>query len=226
MSAALEPGWLAVLDQEFEKDYMKSLKSFLQEEKVKGATVYPKGADIFNALNTTPFDQVKVVILGQDPYHGTGQAHGLSFSVQRGIATPPSLKNIYKELETDIDNFKTPNHGNLTHWAEQGVLLLNATLTVRASEAGSHQNRGWEIFTDEIIKSLSAKKEHVVFLLWGKYAQAKVALIDQKKHYVLTAAHPSPFSAYTGFFGSRHFSKTNQLLIQNNLEPVDWNLPA
>lgn len=226
MSAALEPGWLAVLDQEFEKDYMKSLKSFLQEEKVKGATVYPKGADIFNALNTTPFDQVKVVILGQDPYHGTGQAHGLSFSVQRGVATPPSLKNIYKELETDVNGFKTPNHGNLTHWAEQGVLLLNATLTVRASEAGSHQNRGWEIFTDEIIKSLSAKKEHVVFLLWGKYAQAKVALIDQKKHYVLTAAHPSPFSAYTGFFGSRHFSKTNQLLIQNNLEPVDWNLPA
>lgn len=226
MSAALEPGWLAVLDQEFEKDYMKNLKSFLKEEKERGATVYPKGQDIFNALNTTPFDQVKVVILGQDPYHGTGQAHGLSFSVQRGMTVPPSLKNIYKELETDIDGFKSPPHGNLTHWAEQGVLLLNATLTVRAAEAGSHQNRGWEIFTDEIIKSLSEKSEHIVFLLWGKYAQQKAALIDQKKHYVLTAAHPSPFSAYNGFFGSRHFSKANQLLIQNNLKPIDWNLPV
>ncbi|MDQ0965532.1 uracil-DNA glycosylase [Flavobacterium sp. W4I14] len=226
MSAALEPGWLAVLEEEFEKDYMKSLKSFLQEEKNKGATVYPKGTDIFNALNTTPFDRVKVVILGQDPYHGAGQAHGLSFSVQRGVAVPPSLKNIYKELETDIEGFKAPNHGHLTHWAEQGVLLLNATLTVRASEAGSHQNRGWEIFTDEIIKALSQKREHIVFLLWGKYAQQKAALIDQKKHYVLTAAHPSPFSAYNGFFGSKHFSKANQLLVQNNLSPIDWNLPA
>lgn len=226
MSAALEPGWLAVLEEEFEKDYMIKLKSFLQEEKQRGATIYPKGADMFNALNTTPFDQVKVVILGQDPYHGTGQAHGLSFSVQRGVAVPPSLKNIYKELETDIEGFKTPNHGHLTHWAEQGVLLLNATLTVRASEAGSHQNQGWEIFTDEIIKALSEKREHIVFLLWGKYAQQKAALIDQKKHYVLTAAHPSPFSAYNGFFGSKHFSKANQLLVQNNLKPIDWNLPA
>ncbi|WP_343522084.1 uracil-DNA glycosylase [Pedobacter sp.] len=226
MSAALEPGWLAVLEEEFEKDYMKSLKSFLLEEKNKGVTVYPKGADIFNALNTTPFDKVKVVILGQDPYHGAGQAHGLSFSVQRGVAVPPSLKNIYKELESDIEGFKSPNHGHLTHWAEQGVLLLNATLTVRASEAGSHQNRGWEIFTDEIIKALSQKREHIVFLLWGKYAQQKAALIDQKKHYVLTAAHPSPFSAYNGFFGSKHFSKANQLLVQNNLKPIDWNLPA
>ena len=225
MSAALELGWLAVLNGEFEKDYMKSLKSFLKDEKESGAIVYPKNADIFNALNTTPFDQVKVVILGQDPYHGIGQAHGLSFSVQRGVSVPPSLKNIYKELETDFKGFKTPKHGQLTHWAEQGVLLLNATLTVRASEAGSHQNRGWEIFTDEIIKSLSEKREHIVFLLWGKYAQQKAALIDQKKHYVLTAAHPSPFSAYNGFFGSKHFSKANQLLIQNNQTPIDWNLP-
>jgi uracil-DNA glycosylase len=224
MSAALEPGWLAVLQQEFEKDYMKSLKAFLQDEKQNGKLVYPKGADIFNALNTTPFDEVKVVILGQDPYHGTGQAHGLSFSVQKGIATPPSLKNIYKELETDIEGFKTPNHGNLTHWASQGVLLLNATLTVRAAEAGSHQNRGWEIFTDEIIKALSEKRKHIVFLLWGKYAQQKATLIDEKKHYVLTAAHPSPFSAYNGFFGSKHFSKANQLLIQNNLTPIDWKI--
>nr|WP_199157619.1 uracil-DNA glycosylase [Pedobacter sp. ASV2] len=226
MSASLEPGWLAVLNQEFEKDYMIKLKAFLQDEKQNNKVIYPKGADIFNALNTTPFDEVKVVILGQDPYHGVGQAHGLSFSVQRGMTVPPSLKNIYKELETDIEGFKTPNHGNLTHWAEQGVLLLNATLTVRASEAGSHQNQGWEIFTDEIIKALSQKREHLVFLLWGKYAQQKAALIDEKKHYVLTAAHPSPFSAYNGFFGSKHFSKTNQLLIQNNITPIDWQLPA
>ena len=224
MSAALEPGWLTVLEEEFEKDYMKSLKGFLLEEKEKGNTVYPKGTDIFNALNTTPFDKVKVVILGQDPYHGAGQAHGLSFSVQKGVAVPPSLKNMYKELETDIDGFKTPGHGNLTHWAEQGVLLLNATLTVRASEAGSHQKRGWEIFTDEIIKALSQKREHIVFLLWGKYAQQKAELIDARKHHVLMAAHPSPFSAYNGFFGSKHFSKTNQLLVQDNLTPIDWKL--
>ena len=226
MSAALEPGWLSVLEQEFEKDYMIDLKSFLKSEKDEGVNIYPKNADIFNALNTTPFDKVKVVILGQDPYHGAGQAHGLSFSVQRGVAVPPSLKNIYKELESDIEEFKAPNHGHLTHWAEQGVLLLNATLTVRASTPGSHQNRGWEIFTDEIIKAISQKLEHVVFLLWGKYAQQKATLIDQKKHYVLTSAHPSPFSAHTGFLGSRPFSKTNQLLIQNNLKPIDWNLPA
>lgn len=226
MSAALEPGWLSVLEQEFEKDYMINLKSFLKAEKDAGVNIYPKNADIFNALNTTPFDKVKMVILGQDPYHGAGQAHGLSFSVQRGVAVPPSLKNIYKELESDIEGFKAPNHGHLTHWAEQGVLLLNATLTVRASTPGSHQNRGWEIFTDEIIKAISQKLEHVVFLLWGKYAQQKATLIDQKKHYVLTSAHPSPFSAHTGFLGSRPFSKTNQLLIQNNLKPIDWNLPA
>ncbi|UKT65141.1 uracil-DNA glycosylase [Pedobacter mucosus] len=225
MSAAIEPGWLAVLDEEFEKDYMKTLKSFLLEEKQTGKIVYPKGGDIFNALNTTPFDKVKVVILGQDPYHGIGQAHGLSFSVQRGIAVPPSLKNIYKELETDIKDFSPPGHGNLIHWAEQGVLLLNATLTVRASEPASHQNKGWEIFTDEIIKALSKKREHIVFLLWGKYAQQKATLIDEKKHYILTAAHPSPFSAFHGFFGSKHFSKANQLLIQNNLTPIDWKLP-
>jgi len=224
MSPALEASWLAVLEQEFEKDYMKGLKTFLQQEKEKGATIYPKGADIFNALNTTPFSEVKVVILGQDPYHGIGQAHGLSFSVQRGIPVPPSLKNIYKELESDIEGFKAPAHGHLTQWAEQGVLLLNATLTVRASEAASHQNQGWEIFTDEIIKALSEKREHIVFLLWGKYAQAKAALIDQTKHYVLKAPHPSPFSAYTGFLGSKHFSKTNQLLIQSNQKPINWKL--
>ncbi|GGI28547.1 uracil-DNA glycosylase [Pedobacter mendelii] len=224
MSAAIEHSWLAVLEEEFEKDYMKTLKVFLLEEKENGNQVYPRGNDIFNALNTTPFDKVKIVILGQDPYHGVNQAHGLSFSVQKGVAIPPSLKNIYKELETDIEGFKPPQHGNLMHWAEQGVLLLNATLTVRASEAGSHQNRGWEIFTDEIIKALSNKREHIVFLLWGKYAQQKASLIDEKKHYVLKAAHPSPFSAYNGFFGSKHFSKANQLLVQNNLTPIDWTI--
>ncbi|RYE53308.1 MAG: uracil-DNA glycosylase [Sphingobacteriales bacterium] len=224
MSVGLEPGWKSVLDEEFGKDYMKALKTFLLEEKNLGNTVYPKGGDIFNALNYTPFDKVKVVILGQDPYHGAGQAHGLSFSVKKGTAVPPSLKNIYKELETDIPGFKQPAHGELTKWAEQGVLLLNATLTVRASTPGSHQLKGWETFTDTIIKALSEKKKHVVFLLWGKYAKDKSSLIDQKKHYILTAAHPSPFSAYNGFFGSGHFSKANQLLVQNNLEPVDWTL--
>ncbi|WP_129713642.1 uracil-DNA glycosylase [Pedobacter sp. SYP-B3415] len=224
MSVNLEPGWLAVLEQEFEKNYMVNLRAFLEEEKHKGMKIYPKGSEIFNALNTTSFDNVKVVILGQDPYHGAGQAHGLSFSVQKGVVIPPSLKNIYKELEADIPGFRTPAHGNLTHWAEQGVLLLNATLTVRASEAGSHQKRGWENFTDEIIRALSAKKKNVVFLLWGRYAQEKAALIDETKHHILKAAHPSPFSVHNGFFGSRHFSKTNELLRQHNLKPIDWQI--
>ncbi|TDG35039.1 uracil-DNA glycosylase [Pedobacter changchengzhani] len=224
MSATIEPGWLAVLNEEFEKDYMKSLKSFLQDEKTRGYEIFPKGSDIFNALNSTRFDDVKVVILGQDPYHGVGQAHGLSFSVQKGTTIPPSLKNIYKELTTDIEGFYTPTHGNLTQWAQQGVLLLNATLTVRASEPGSHQKRGWEIFTDEVIKALSEKRENIVFLLWGKYAQQKASLIDQKKHHVLTAPHPSPFSVHTGFYGSNHFSKANKLLIKNNLKPIDWQI--
>jgi len=200
MSVALEKSWLKVLDQEFDKAYMKNLKAFLLEEKQKGATVYPKGGDIFNALDHTPFDKVKVVILGQDPYHGTGQAHGLSFSVQKGITVPPSLKNIYNELSVDIPGFEIPGHGNLTKWADEGVLLLNATLTVRAHEAGSHQGKGWEVFTDTIISKLSEQREGIVFLLWGRYAQNKSELIDTKKHTVLKAAHPSPFSAYNGFF--------------------------
>lgn len=224
MSAALEPGWLSVLESEFEKKYMKDLKSFLLQEKEAGITVFPKGADIFNAFNYTPFDKVEVVILGQDPYHGDGQAHGLSFSVQKDITVPPSLKNIYKELETDIDGFKTPNHGNLSQWANEGVLLLNATLTVRAHQAGSHQGKGWEAFTDQAISQLSAKKTGLVFLLWGKFAQNKAILIDEQKHTVIKSAHPSPFSAYNGFFGSQPFSKTNAALIEQGKKPINWQI--
>ncbi|MEE1943887.1 uracil-DNA glycosylase [Pedobacter sp. KR3-3] len=224
MATALEPSWLHVLEGEFEKPYMKSLKSFLLEEKQKGFTVYPKNADIFNAFNHTPFDKVKVVILGQDPYHGQGQAHGLSFSVQRGIVVPPSLKNMYKELAEEFSEYKIPNHGDLTAWADQGVLLLNATLTVRAHEAGSHQNRGWETFTDHVISVLSEKRTGLVFLLWGRYAQQKESLIDTQKHFVLKAAHPSPFSAYNGFFGSKHFAKANEILQKEGLTPIDWQI--
>lgn len=224
MAAALEPSWLNVLGAELEKTYMKDLKSFLLEEKQKGFTVFPKGADIFNAFNHTPFDQVKVVILGQDPYHGQGQAHGLSFSVQKGIPVPPSLKNMYKELADEYPDFKIPNHGELTSWADQGVLLLNATLTVRAHEAGSHQKRGWEIFTDFVISELSNRRSGIVFLLWGKFAQQKAALIDTKKHFVLAAAHPSPFSAYNGFFGCNHFKKANEILVKQGLDEVNWQI--
>ncbi len=222
--AALEPGWLNVLSEELEKPYMKELKSFLLEEKQKGFTIYPNNAAIFNAFNHTSFENVKVVILGQDPYHGQNQAHGLSFSVQKGIAIPPSLKNIYKELSEEYSDFKIPSHGNLTTWADQGVLLLNATLTVRAHEAGSHQNKGWEKFTDHVISTLSEKKKGIVFLLWGKYAQQKESLIDSNKHFILKAAHPSPFSAYNGFFGSNHFTKTNQILEKEGLGKIDWQV--
>lgn len=224
MSISIEESWLKVLNDEFEKPYMKSLRAFLLEEKQNGYTVYPKSSDTFNALNHTPFDKVKVVILGQDPYHGTGQAHGLSFSVQKGIAVPPSLKNMYKELSTDVPGFNIPNHGNLTQWADEGVLLLNATLTVRAHEAGSHQKRGWEIFTDKIITELSEKRSGLVFLLWGKYAQDKAMLIDQHKHTIITAAHPSPFSAYRGFLGSGPFSKANAKLIEQGQSPINWQI--
>ncbi|MES2653516.1 MAG: uracil-DNA glycosylase [Bacteroidota bacterium] len=225
MSTTLEPSWLNVLGQEFEKPYLKTLKSFLLEEKQKGFSVYPKGADIFNAFNHTPFDQVKVVILGQDPYHGTNQAHGLSFSVQKGMVVPPSLKNIYKELASEFPDFTIPTHGNLTSWADQGVLLLNATLTVRAHEAGSHQNKGWETFTDKVISELSNQRAGIVFLLWGRYAQQKESLIDSNKHHILKAAHPSPFSAYNGFFGSGHFTKANAFLAAQGLEAINWGIP-
>jgi uracil-DNA glycosylase len=224
MTATLEQSWLQVLEKEFEQEYMKSLKEFLMTEKQDGKTIYPKNADIFNAFKHTPFDKVKVVILGQDPYHGPHQAHGLSFSVQKGIKPPPSLKNIFKELTTDLEDFQPPVHGDLTKWADQGVLLLNATLTVRAQEPGSHQGKGWEIFTDRVITELSRQKKGIVFLLWGKYAQDKSLLIDASRHTLLKAAHPSPFSAHRGFLGCRHFSMANHKLQEQGMAPIDWRL--
>lgn len=218
----LEQGWKEVLKEEFDKPYFPALKEFLVKERSK-YTVYPPGPQIFAAFNQTPFDQVKVVILGQDPYHGPGQAHGLCFSVPAGIAPPPSLINIFKELKTDLD-IPFPGHGNLEKWARQGVLLLNATLTVQANNAGSHQKKGWEIFTDRAIELLSQKRKNLVFILWGNYARQKTAIIDTSKHLVLTAVHPSPLSASRGFFGCRHFSLTNEYLIQHQIEPIDWNL--
>jgi uracil-DNA glycosylase len=224
MAIALEPSWLAVLQEEFEKPYMTNLKKFLQNEKDAGQIVYPKNADIFRAFNDTPFDKVKVVILGQDPYHGPNQAHGLSFSVQKGIAIPKSLINIYKELATDIPGFTKPAHGNLEEWAKQGVLLLNATLTVRAGEAASHQKKGWEIFTDEVIHKLSAKRAGLVFILWGAYAQSKIPLIDQSKHHIIKSVHPSPLSVERGFWGSKPFSKANAYLEKEGKRPIDWQI--
>lgn len=224
MSIALEPSWLAVLKDEFEKPYMAQLRKFLQAEKEAGQVVYPKNADIFRAFNDTPFNQVKVVILGQDPYHGPNQAHGLSFSVQKGIAIPKSLINIYKELATDIPGFVKPAHGNLESWAKQGVLLLNATLTVRAGEAASHQKKGWEIFTDEVIRQLSEKRKGIVFILWGAYAQSKIPLIDQNKHHTIKSVHPSPLSVERGFWGSKPFSKANAYLEKEGKEPIDWQI--
>jgi len=224
MAVALEPSWLQVLGDEFDKDYMVKLRQFLKEEKEAGYTIYPKNSDIFNAFNKTSFTDLKVVILGQDPYHGANQAHGLSFSVQKGITPPPSLKNIYKELQTDIPGFVIPTTGDLTHWAEQGVLLLNATLTVRAGTPGSHQKRGWEQFTDAVIKTISDKKEGIVFILWGSYAQAKAELIDQTKHFIIKSPHPSPFSADRGFFGSKPFSKTNEILRKEGKKEINWQI--
>ncbi|PPK99597.1 uracil-DNA glycosylase [Parapedobacter indicus] len=223
MSIQLESSWKAVLAPEFAKPYMQQLKGFLQEEK-KEHTVFPPSNLIFNAFDHTPFDKVKVVILGQDPYHNVGQAHGLSFSVPQGVAIPPSLRNMYQELSTDIAGFRIPTHGDLTAWANRGVLLLNATLTVRAHTAGAHQGKGWEAFTDKAIAELSARRTGIVFLLWGRYAKNKAALIDYRKHHILTAAHPSPFSAYNGFFGCKHFSKANAFLIKEGLEPIDWQV--
>jgi uracil-DNA glycosylase len=224
MAIELEPSWLEVLGDEFDKNYMVQLRQFLKNEKQAGSKIYPKGSDIFNAFNKTPFDKVEVVILGQDPYHGENQAHGLSFSVQKGIAIPPSLRNIYKELETDIPGFKIPTHGDLTEWAEQGVLLLNATLTVKAGMPASHQKKGWEEFTDKVIKMISDKKEGVVFILWGAFAQAKAELIDKTKHHIIKSPHPSPFSADRGFFGSRPFSKTNEILESEGKKAIDWQI--
>ncbi|HEY9114989.1 MAG TPA: uracil-DNA glycosylase [Bacteroidales bacterium] len=218
----MEESWFEALHDEFEKPYFLLLKDFLKVEKNK-FPIFPPGSQIFNAFQFTPLPSVKVVILGQDPYHGPGQAHGLCFSVPDGIQPPPSLVNIFKEIEADL-KIKSPTSGNLEKWAKQGVLLLNATLTVRSGQAGSHQGKGWEIFTDKVIETISELRAGVVFLLWGKYAQAKTSLIDKTKHFILTSSHPSPLSVYRGFSGCKHFSQTNRILQQHGLEAIDWNL--
>jgi uracil-DNA glycosylase len=225
MDVQIEKSWKEVLKKEFSKAYFKEIVAFLKIEKIQGKTIYPPGSLIFNAFNLTPLDNVKVVLLGQDPYHGHGQAHGLCFSIQDGIQPPPSLINIFKEIQSDTGIGMPARYGNLTKWAEQGVLLLNAFLTVRANEPLSHSKIGWEEFTNNVIQLLSEKKEGLVFILWGKFAQQKQALIDETKHYVLKAAHPSPFSADKGFFGCKHFSLTNEYLIKNGKDPIDWKLP-
>ncbi len=217
----LEKSWKKVLQEEFEKDYMNQLENFLLSENQTGQIIYPPSDQIFAALDYTPFEKVKVVVIGQDPYHGSGQAHGLSFSVNKGTDIPPSLRNIYKELVSDV-GITMPTHGYLKHWADQGVLLLNATLTVRANEAGSHQKKGWEVFTDEIIRQLSARRKDLVFLLWGNFAKSKKALIDG--HKILEAAHPSPLSAHNGFFNCKHFSQTNAFLVEKGMSPIDWQI--
>jgi uracil-DNA glycosylase len=223
MDVKIEPSWKEVLKNEFSQSYFQQIVQHLKTEKLQGKTIYPPGRFIFNAFNTTPFDKVKVVILGQDPYHGSGQAHGLCFSVQNDVPPPPSLVNIYKELQTDI-GFHIPDHGNLTNWAEQGVFLLNASLTVRAGEPMSHSKIGWATFTDTVIKKIADLKSNVVFLLWGKFAQEKRILINESKHLILRSVHPSPLSAHAGFFGCKHFSKTNEYLTSKGIDPIDWSL--
>jgi uracil-DNA glycosylase len=217
----IHPSWLAVLKDEFDKEYFQKLTEFVKQE-YTSKKVYPEGKNIFRAFELCPFDEVKVVILGQDPYHGPKQANGLCFSVGDGIPLPPSLQNIYKEIQSDI-GIKMPETGNLDNWSRQGMLLLNATLTVQANKPGSHQHQGWEEFTDAVIKEVSEKKEHIVFILWGKYAQEKGKIIDPQKHFILKAPHPSPFSAHSGFFGSKPFSKTNDYLKSIGEKPIDWS---
>jgi uracil-DNA glycosylase len=224
MDVKIDPSWKEALKNEFSKPYFLQIVTFLKTEKAANKIIYPPGSLIFNAFNQTTFDKLKVVLLGQDPYHGAGQAHGLSFSVQNGIKPPPSLVNIYKEIQNDIGIPMPKEYGNLTNWAQQGVLLLNAALTVRANEPFSHAKFGWAEFTDSVIKKISDEKKGIIFLLWGKFAQEKQVLIDETKHYVLKAAHPSPFSADKGFFGCKHFSKTNEILIKQGLEPINWKL--
>jgi uracil-DNA glycosylase len=217
----LDPSWKNRLQDEFAQPYMGSLRQFLVERKRSGAAIYPPGKLIFNALDSTPFDQVKVVILGQDPYHGPGQAHGLCFSVPDGVQVPPSLVNIYKEIGSDL-GLQPPPHGNLQSWAEQGVLLLNAVLTVERGRASAHKGKGWERFTDRVVAELNSGREHLVFMLWGAYAMKKGAIIDRDRHFVLTAPHPSPLSAHRGFLGCRHFSNANTWLERHGMEPVRW----
>jgi uracil-DNA glycosylase len=220
----LHPSWLEPLRGEFAQDYMADLKRFLLAEKQRGKRIFPAGVNWFRALDLTPLDKVRVVILGQDPYHGSGQAHGLCFSVPGGVRPPPSLLNIYKELESDL-GIKPARHGFLEHWASQGVLLLNSVLTVEMGRAASHRERGWERFTDRIVAEVNAKAEPVVFMLWGSYAQKKAVVVDTSRHLVLKAPHPSPLSAHSGFFGCRHFSKANAFLESRGLSPIDWTLP-
>lgn len=219
----LHPTWQAVIGDELQKPYMQALRDFLKQQKAAGKTIYPPSPLIFNAFNHTPFDKVRVVIIGQDPYHGPKQAHGLSFSVPNGVSLPPSLQNIYKEIEADL-NIKMSKSGDLTPWADQGVLLLNATLTVEQANAGAHQNKGWEQLTDAAIAALNAKRENLVFVLWGSYAQKKGAFIDEKKHLVLKSVHPSPLSAHRGFFGNHQFSKINQYLKAHGQAAINWQL--
>jgi uracil-DNA glycosylase len=220
MKVIIEPSWEIALKKVFQQDYFKDLTSFVKDEYSNGK-VFPPGKDIFNAFWHCPIDKVKVVILGQDPYHGPDQAHGLSFYVKPGIPFPPSLLNIFKEIKSDLGKDLPPN-GDLTRWADQGVFLLNATLTVQATLAGSHQNKGWEQFTDEVIRKISDSQTHVVFMLWGAYAQKKAVLIDESKHLILKAPHPSPLSAHRGFLGCKHFSQANAYLISNGIDPIDW----
>lgn len=221
----LEAGWKQALAEQFASDHMASLGDFLRQEKQQGKVLYPPASQIFAAFDQAPFQAVRVVILGQDPYHGPGQAHGLCFSVPEGIRPPPSLVNIFKELQRDL-GLPMPDHGNLSHWTRQGVLLLNATLTVEQGRAGAHQGRGWERFTDAAIERLNADRNGLVFMLWGSYAQKKGALIDRQRHCVLTAPHPSPLSAHRGFIGCGHFSRANAYLQANGQPPIDWQLPA
>jgi uracil-DNA glycosylase len=221
-SVKIQEEWKNALDNEFSKSYFEELKNTLRQEK-KSFTVYPAGKNIFRAFDLTPLSQVKVVILGQDPYHGPNQAHGLSFSVQKGVRIPPSLRNIYQELSSDV-NASTPQHGDLSEWAERGVLLLNAMLTVRAGNPGSHQQLGWQQFTDTVIQTVSNTCENCVFILWGNFARSKTGLIDRQKHLIIESAHPSPFAAHRGFFGSKPFSKANDYLIQHNKAPIDWQI--
>ena len=224
----LEASWKSRIGDYLQREDMRALAGFLRERKHDGARIFPPGPQIFAALDATPFDKVKVVILGQDPYHGFGQAHGLCFSVQHGTAIPPSLENIYKELERDpalAPPFRRPRHGCLQHWAEQGVLLLNAVLTVEEGRAGAHAGKGWEGFTDRIVDELNRGREHLVFMLWGSYAQKKGAMIDPRRHRVLKAPHPSPLSAHRGFIGCGHFSAANEYLVRHGQAPIDWSLP-
>lgn len=223
MDVQIATSWKHLLQPEFNKPYFAELVNFIKTEKAAKKVIYPAGSEIFNAFENTPFDDIKVVIIGQDPYHNPGQAHGLCFSVPGSTPPPPSLKNIFKELNDDI-GMEIPSHGDLTHWAKQGVLLLNTSLTVRKNEPASHSKIGWEKFTDAIIQLISDRKDHVVFLLWGAHARSKQLLINPRKHFILTAAHPSPLSAHNGFFGCRHFSKTNQILAQHGIQPIDWKL--